>query len=206
MTSPSGLEYGMPYHIYSRGINRENIFFDEQNYHHFMGLFCFHVGPIAETYAYCLLRNHLHFFIRIKTKMEIQKSLADEGLKNAPPIPSPGQCVGNLLNAYAKHINFRYHRTGSLFQHPFSRIPVTTDRYYEYLIKYIHHNPEHHGFVADFREWPFSSYHSRQSPDYERIPGPIYVTQIQNNSHSSRVHPTNIDHSRFRLLIANDFF
>jgi hypothetical protein len=51
-----------------------------------------------------------------------------------------------------------YNRTGSLFEHPFHRIEVATDAYFVHLINYIHQNPQLHGFVDDFRAWPFSSY------------------------------------------------
>jgi hypothetical protein len=72
--------------------------------------------------------------------------------------PSPSQIFGNLCNAYAKAINKAYGRTGSLFEHPFGRIPVTSDGYFMNMVTYIHRNPQKHGFVDDFRDWPYSSY------------------------------------------------
>jgi hypothetical protein len=45
-----------------------------------------------------------------------------------------------------------------LFQRPFGRIAVTSDSYFLQLIAYIHQNPQKHGFVKDFRDWPYSSY------------------------------------------------
>ena len=33
MTSPASLEYGQCYHIYSRGNNCEDLFYEERNYH-----------------------------------------------------------------------------------------------------------------------------------------------------------------------------
>lgn len=30
--------------------------------------------------------------------------------------------------------------------------------YFARLVTYIHRNPELHGFVDDFRDWPYSSY------------------------------------------------
>ena len=65
------------------------------------------------------------------------------------------QQFGNLFNAYAKAINRAYGRTGSLFQHPFGRVPVTSDAYLVQLVAYIHRNPQRHGFVDDFRDWPY---------------------------------------------------
>jgi putative transposase len=45
-----------------------------------------------------------------------------------------------------------------LFQHPFGRIPITTDSQFWNVIAYIHQNPQKHGFVKDFRDWKYSSY------------------------------------------------
>jgi len=68
------------------------------------------------------------------------------------------QRFSNLFNAYTKSINKAYARTGSLFEHPFKRIPITTDDQYWNVIAYIHQNPQKHKFVKDFREWKWSSY------------------------------------------------
>ena len=63
-----------------------------------------------------------------------------------------------MFNAYTKAINKAYGRVGGLFQGRFGRIEVTTDSYFTNLIYYIHHNPQKHGLVDDFREWTWSSY------------------------------------------------
>ena len=57
---------GHYYHIYNRGNNREDIFIQERNYRYFLRLYAKHIEPMADTYAYCLLRNHFHFLVRIK--------------------------------------------------------------------------------------------------------------------------------------------
>ena len=64
----------------------------------------------------------------------------------------------NFFNAYAKTINKAYGRTGSLFQHPFGRVPITSDGQFWNVIAYIHQNPQKHKFVKDFRDWKYSSY------------------------------------------------
>ena len=148
------LEYGRYYHIFNRGINRENIFFEERNYHYFLDLYAKYIEPIAETYAYCLLGNHFHLLVRIRTEEE-QKTF--QVLKTWKVL-SPTQQFSNLFNAYAKAINKAYNRTGGLFQERFGRIPVTSDEYFVHLIHYIHFNPQKHGFVTDFRDYPWSSY------------------------------------------------
>jgi REP element-mobilizing transposase RayT len=165
MTSPVALQYGQYYHVYNRGNNQENLFFEERNYRHFLKLYAKYIEPIADTYAYCLLRNHFHLLVRIKTveEQEILETLrVSETLRVFKP-KNPSQQFGNLFNAYAKAINKTYGRTGSLFQNPFGRILVDSDAYFVHLITYIHQNPQKHGFVDDFRVWPYSSYHAMLS-------------------------------------------
>jgi REP element-mobilizing transposase RayT len=141
------LRNGAYYHFYTRGNNRADLFREERNYYYFLGLYRWHIAPVAETYTYCLLRNHLHLLIRTRD--------------SSPKTPS--RAFSNLFNAYARAFNKVYRRTDALFQRPFRRIEVTTEEYLQRLIVYIHHNPERHGFVHDFREWPYSSYHALSS-------------------------------------------
>jgi putative transposase len=158
MTSPPPLRYDTYYHIYNRGVNRENIFFEERNYEYFLNLYWKYIEPVVETFAYCLLLNHFHLAIRVKSEEEIQET---QTLKVSPkPLGSRyvSTQFSNFFNAYAKSINKAYNRTGSLFQHPFGRVPVKTDRQFWNVIRYIHQNPQKHKFVKDFREWKYSSY------------------------------------------------
>jgi len=64
---------GVYYHIYNRGNNHENLFIEERNYSYFLNLYAKHIGPIAETHAYCLLRNHFHLLVKIKTEEEFAR-------------------------------------------------------------------------------------------------------------------------------------
>jgi REP element-mobilizing transposase RayT len=66
---------GMYYHIYNRGNNREDLFIEKRNYPYFLSLYKKHIEPIADTYAYCLLRNHFHTSLRIKTEEEYLQQL-----------------------------------------------------------------------------------------------------------------------------------
>lgn len=179
MTSPSPLLYDTHYHIYNRGVNRGNIFFEERNYELFWRLYEKHILPVAETFAYCLLRNHFHISVRIKSEQEIletQKTLKvstpgakpdlqenrarqGEDLQRKPlGLRYVSDQFSNFFNAYAKTINKAYGRTGSLFQHPFGRVLIRTDRQFWNVIAYIHQNPQKHKFVSDFRDWKWSSY------------------------------------------------
>ena len=161
MPQPTPLEHGKYYHVYNRGNNRENIFVEERNYPYFLKLYAHHIEPIAGTFAYCLMRNHFHLLVRIKTEEEIQKTLRVlKTLRVSSKTLRVYQVFSNFFNAYTKAINKAYGRTGSLFEHPFGRIQVTSEAYYSHLVIYIHRNPQKHGFVTDFRDWPYSSYHT----------------------------------------------
>ena len=146
------LEFGNYYHIYNRGINSENIFKENRNHEYFLNLYDKHINPIAETLAWCLLKNHFHLLVRIKTLEEIHKN-KDEFKKIIPH-----QSFGNLFNAYTKAINKGYNRHGALFERPFKRKRIHNDAYLQSVIKYIHYNPVNHGFCEHPIQYPWSSY------------------------------------------------
>ncbi len=66
----------------------------------------------------------------------------------------------SFLQSYTRAMNKMYNRTGAIFETPFKRIEVKEDSYFSTLISYIHKNPEKHGLVDDFRDYPYSSYHA----------------------------------------------
>jgi len=154
------LEYGKFFHIYNRGNNNENIFYEKRNYNYFLLLYEKYIYPIADTFAFCLLKNHFHLFVRIKSEGEIIKSVNLQGLKNLEgfKIQNPTNQFSNLFNAYAKAINKTYNRTGALFEKRFKRKLITSVSYFLPLIYYIHFNPQKHGFTNDYRDYTYSSY------------------------------------------------
>jgi REP element-mobilizing transposase RayT len=148
-TNPTPLVFGNFYHIFNRGNNHENVFLQERNYTYFMELWWKYTFQIAETYAYCLLKNHFHAAVFIKNKEDLK------GIK----LKEPSRYFANCFNAYTRGVNNATGRSGALFERPFERIPVTDERYLMRLIVYVHQNPQKHKFVNDFRDWGYSSYH-----------------------------------------------
>ena len=128
------------YHIYNRGNNSNNIFYEEKNYIYFLSLLKKYVLPVSDIYSYCLLKNHFHILLKINNDIE-----------------NPSQYFSNLFNAYTKAINKSYGRTGSLFEKPFKRIKIADENYLKTLILYIHLNPEKHQVCNDFRAYKYSS-------------------------------------------------
>jgi REP element-mobilizing transposase RayT len=145
----SPLQPGTIYHIYNRGVNGETIFREQRNYDYFFTLYARHIQAVADTYAFCLLPNHFHLLIEVKNLT---------GLSDLSGFKPASQAFSNFFNAYAKAINKTCLRTGPLFERPFKRIPVMESDYFARLLIYIHYNPQHHGIVADYRTWPYSSY------------------------------------------------
>jgi len=170
------------YHIYTHANGFENLFNSEENYRFFLRKYAYHVYPIAETYAYCLMPNHLHLMIKIRSEKEVLQYLRMkklEKLRNAGLLESleeeetlqAFQTVeefsniissqfGHLFNGYTQAFNKMYSRKGSLFIPNFKRKKVNNENYMTNLICYIHNNPIHHGFVKNLTDWTFSSFHT----------------------------------------------
>ena len=154
------LLHGNYYHIYNRGNNGIDLFLEAENNYHFLRLYAKYIEPIAETYAWCLLKNHFHLLVRIKEKDEIVANELSYNTTAKPKVIEPYRQFAHLFNAYTQAINKRYNRTGSLFEKTFERKLVTSEKYFQQLIFYIHNNPVHHGFVEQLNLYPWSSYDS----------------------------------------------
>jgi hypothetical protein len=66
MPTPVALQPGQYYHIFNRGNNGETLFREQRNYPYFLSLYAKYIEPVAEIYAYCLLKNYFHLLVRIK--------------------------------------------------------------------------------------------------------------------------------------------
>ena len=150
--------HGNYYHIYNRGNNGIDIFLETENYYHFLRLYAKYIEPIAETFAWCLLKNHFHVLVRIKEKEEINTTELSYSTVENPKIIDPSRQFSHFFNAYTQAINKRHNRTGSLFERTFERKLVYSEIYFQQLIFYIHNNPVHHGFVEKMSLYPWSSY------------------------------------------------
>ena len=169
MPGPIALQPGRYYHIFNRGNNRENIFIEKDNYSYFLKLYSKYIVPIAKSYAYGLLLNHFHILVKIKTLEECSSYLKGPKDLSGMMIYNPSRQFGHFFNAYAKTINNRYKRTGSLFQKPFRRVEIKNESHLLRTVIYIHQNPQKHGFISDFRLWPYTSYQSFLFPGLSHI-------------------------------------
>nr|WP_315197664.1 hypothetical protein [uncultured Flavobacterium sp.] len=90
--------------------------------------------------TWCLLKNHFHILVRIKDKTEIEQKELTYTTTEKPKIIDPSRQFSHLFNAYTQAINKRHNRTGSLFETTFERKLVSSEKYFQQLIFYIH-NP-----------------------------------------------------------------
>ncbi len=135
------------YHIYNRGNNRENIFFDDENYLFFLSKFNYYLKDKVTVYAYCLMPNHFHFLLKVnecKTHLEMTKEL---DLNDKEKLSQVEKSFRDFFISYAKSINKSYSRTGSLFQYKFKRKPIIDESHLINIVAYIHLNPVRAGLV-----------------------------------------------------------
>lgn len=147
------------YHVMMRGINRQNIFEDAEDYHRFTVLLYQMAHPVDDGgkplpsrcvfYAYCLMSNHVHLLMR-----EASESMAS--------------VVKRIGVSYAQYYNKKYLHFGHLFQDRFKSEPVNDNAYFFTLLRYIHQNPVAAGISSDISGYQWSSW-----TEYERADNSI---------------------------------
>ncbi len=160
------IEEGQTYHIYNKAISEIKLFRNGDDYLYFMSKYKEYFQHYFSTYAYCLIPNHFHLLIRMKTREEIQEALKNENTKSAvkylnEEIPISvfiGNQFKRLFSSYSIKYNNKYFREGSLFVNKIKKVKVSKDGSIQRLLCYIHHNPIHHGLTQEYGEWKFSSY------------------------------------------------
>ena len=135
------------YHCYNRGIERRVVFGDARDYHRFLellylandefplrrddiGIYKFEEvlkvprgKKLVAVGAFCLMPNHFHLVL---------KEIVDGGIT---------AFMRKIGTAYTLYFNARHGRMGNLFLRPFRSRHISTDRYFQHLISYVHCNP-----------------------------------------------------------------
>lgn len=155
------------YHVYNRGVEKRNIFLDDQDYRVFLHFLKFYLSPpkanfthpLQETtdfkltrirdfsslnnqvnlLAYCLMPNHFHLLLIQKTLTGMTKLLR------------------SLSTNYAMYFNRKYQRVGHLFQGIYKAVLILKEPYLLHLSRYIHLNPSELTGMNPVK-WPYSSY------------------------------------------------
>lgn len=139
---------GEYFHIYNRGTDKRDVFLDEYDYFRFLrSMEEFNrVEPIGSLYikdqlsergvaagplqeeklveiiAFCLNPNHFHLILKQEKEGGISEFMKRVG------------------GGYTGHFNFRYKRTGVLFQGKFKAIHIDSNEYLLYLSAYVNGN------------------------------------------------------------------
>jgi len=121
---------GTLHHVMIRGINKGEIFIDDDDRNDFMKrLGIVAVDTDTRLYAFALMDNHVHMLLKSSTT----------GLPTF---------MCRLLTGYALYFNRRHHRVGHLFQNRYKSVVCEEDVYFRKLVAYIHLNPMRGGLVA----------------------------------------------------------
>lgn len=159
------------YHVFNRAIGDEKMFRNKENYRFFLRRYQHYLLPVVDTFCYCLLPNHFHFFIRIMPVQNIIEHYRKIKKKELTMLDNTitseflMEQFSNFFNSYAKSYNKVFNRKGKLFMDHVKRKEIEDEGYYSKLIHYIHSNPVHHGYCKTICEWPFSSYLALISSD-----------------------------------------
>ncbi|MCQ2211389.1 MAG: transposase [Paludibacteraceae bacterium] len=124
-------------HIIIRGINRENLFYDDDDYAYFQRkVKRFQKECGAELPIMCLMSNHVHFLLHVP-----------DGIF-AP-------FMKKITVSYAFYYNKKYERVGHVFQDRFRSEPVNDERYLLTVARYIYQNPQKAG-VCNAADYPYT--------------------------------------------------
>lgn len=156
------------YHLYNHANGEENLFREKRNYYFFLKKMKLYISPVASIYAYCLLPNHFHLLLRIKSEFDIMQAVPpDSRCKKLSDLEKfsliekkISKSFSNFFSCYTQSYNKVYGRKGSLFIPNFKSKMIENDLSFCKLVHYIHSNPVHHGFVKEISKWRFSSYNS----------------------------------------------
>jgi len=127
------------YHIVLRGINRQQIFEDDEDYEKFLQVLmdCKRLSGFR-CYAYCLMGNHIHLLLQ----------------SGREPF---GQVFRRIGARYVYWYNWKYGRNGHLFQDRYKSMAVENDAYMLSALRYIHQNPMKAGLTKDINSYKWSS-------------------------------------------------
>lgn len=165
---------GEYYHIYLRGNNKQDIFYDVRDMARLLFLITCFQSPVGF--------GNIHRFVDSivqSSALNISKKFMDEmvqkryvELVNFAFMPNHfhllvgeagsggiSQYMQRILTAYSKYLNIKYEKSGHIFQGPFQIVHVAPNEQLLHLSAYIHRNPH------ELEEWrnrehlyPWSSY------------------------------------------------
>jgi putative transposase len=157
------------FHIYNRGNDGIRIFYNEENYSYFLWKFDEYMSKFISVYSYCLLTNHFHFLIKVKSEENVLKAakeqnnyrrIIDKAIKEKEDVVAAivSEQFRRFFMAYSKAVNNQADRHGSLFTKRFRRIAIKDENYLKRVVFYIYNNPVHHKVSEKLENYKWSTY------------------------------------------------
>jgi putative transposase len=162
------------YHIFGRGINKENIFLDDNDKARFIFLITHFQSPIrvynVSWYTNVFLKKGTFSTKEEKIKEMLKKRnirliafvlmsnhfhLLVQNLEDS----IISVYMHRILTAYSKYFNTKYNRRGHVFESTFKAVHVKNNAQLLHLSAYIHKNPkEITDWEKTYDKYPYSSY------------------------------------------------
>lgn len=164
---------GAYYHIVCKSIDGLLLFHDNIDYQVFIERFKKFTGDLVDIWSYCLIPNHTHHVVRIKSVETIVQFIGGMVPENTTDAMKAffadttnelkfnkmiERQMNSFLVSYANFINNKYNRVGGIFQKPFKRIQIEEDSHLQQAIIYTNANAQKHKLTDDFKQYPFTSY------------------------------------------------
>ncbi|MBL0342861.1 MAG: hypothetical protein IPP71_19440 [Bacteroidetes bacterium] len=77
------------YHIFNHANGKDKLFKEERNYPFFMKKIEKWILPCCDIHAYCLIPNHFHFAMKIKSEKELSTIFEEKISKKLSKLFSP---------------------------------------------------------------------------------------------------------------------
>ena len=130
----------MPYHVMSRGNNKQRIFADDRDCHRYLELLAAGLSRFGITcVGYCLMVNHLHLLL-------------------IPGEHTISRLMQQVNGDYCQGFNRRHRRVGHVLQGRPKMVIVDHDAYLLTAVRYVVRNPIESGRVSGLADWKWSSY------------------------------------------------
>jgi putative transposase len=149
------------YSLYNCGNDKQQIFFNDDNYLFFLRKIRAEWLPLVDILAYCLVPDHFEFLV-VPGKLACCNITIKEKETHLQVF---SKVIGKTLSSYARAINIEQFRTGNLFQKKtraklLSPSKLSSSDFSIFLrsnVHEIHQLPVVEGLVRTTTEWPFSS-------------------------------------------------
>jgi len=151
---------GIPQHLIVRGNNRTHIFRDDADRSIFLGFLDRALADcVCDLHAYVLMPNHVHLLATGHVEGELSELMQRIGRK------------------FARLMNLRWGRTGTLFEGRFRSSLIDSDRYLLTCMRYIELNPVRAGIAPRPEDFSWSSYAANATggPDGRLVPHHLYT-------------------------------